>query len=84
MEIIENIPTMIPTIVKVERNLLARKADIATFAVSMINIIIVPQEYYSYRNASTGSILDAVYAGANPEITPVITEITIARITASN
>ena len=81
---IENIPTIIPTIVKVDRNLFARSADIATFAVSMINIIIFPNGYYSYRNASTGSIFEAVYAGASPEITPVIIDITIAKTTASN
>ena len=34
--------------------------------------------FYSYLNASTGSILAAVYAGANPETTPVIKEINIA------
>jgi len=39
------------------------------------------QGRYSYRNAATGSSLDAVHAGANPEINPVSTETTMLMTT---
>jgi hypothetical protein len=33
---------------------------------------------YSFRNASTGFIRAALHAGKNPDVTPVIIDITIA------
>jgi hypothetical protein len=35
------------------------------------------QLHHSYRNAVTGSSRDAVHAGANPEINPVMTDTTM-------
>ena len=76
IDIIEKIPTIIPIIVNDDLNLFACNEVTATLKSSKIFI-------YSYLNASTGSNLAAVNAGAKPDNTPVIIEITIARITAS-
>src|SRR5437899_7999176 len=94
---IENTPMVMPIIVRDARNLFAPSELKAIFMISRNCMIknwkhlsskqtLLKSEarisnFHSYRSAVTGSNRDAVQAGANPEINPVIIDTTMLMTT---